>query len=98
MRYILTVAALILSYAPTTGYAQHVYEAGSDSCGKYLAAVHGHAPGTGNGLKDRGKQFYDDHIRYMAFLDGFLSATNSWVMDKRMDFCRLPEASLWIVH
>jgi len=96
MRYIVVavIAALILStpcHAEERPLSEH-------SCGKYLAAVHGHAPGTGNGLKDRGKQFYDDHIRYMAFLDGFLSATNSWVMDKRMDFCRLPEASLWIVH
>jgi len=40
MRYIVTVAALILSYGPTASHAQRVYEAGNDSCGKYLAAVH----------------------------------------------------------
>ena len=39
MRYIVTVAALILSYGTTASYAQRVYEAGNDSCGKYLAAV-----------------------------------------------------------
>ena len=84
MRYIVTVAALILSYAPTAGYAQRVYEAGNDSCGKYLAAVHGHAPGKGTGFKDRWRgQFYDDHFRYMAWLAGFLDATNLWVTNDR---------------
>ena len=84
MRYIVTVAALILSYAPTAGYAQRVYEAGNNSCGKYLAAVHGHAPGKGTGFKDRWRgQFYDDHFRYMAWLAGFLDATNLWVTNDR---------------
>ena len=83
MRYIVTVAALILSYAPTAGYAQRVYEAGNDSCGKYLAAVHGHAPGKGTGFKDRWRgQFYDDHFRYMAWLGGFFSAMNWLVLDE----------------
>ena len=47
MRYIVTVAALILSYAPTASYAQqaNVSAPGTHSCGKYLEAVHGHAPG-----------------------------------------------------
>jgi hypothetical protein len=83
MRYIVTVAALILSYAPTTSYAQRVYEAGNDSCGKYLAAVHGHAPGKGTGFKDRWRgQFYDDHTRYMDWLGGFVTATNLWVTNE----------------
>ena len=30
MRYIVTVAALILSYGPTASHAQRVYEAGND--------------------------------------------------------------------
>jgi hypothetical protein len=77
MRVILAALALILSYAPTTSYAQD--DPGAHSCGKYLAAVHGHAPGRGNVLKDRGERFYDDHILYMYWLGGFLSATNSWV-------------------
>ena len=69
MRYIVTVAALILSYAPTASYAQRVYESGNHSCGKYLAAVHGHAPGKGTDLIDRWRgQFYDDHTRYMALV------------------------------
>ena len=85
MRYIVTVAALILSYAPTASYAQraNVYGLGNDSCGKYLAAVHGHAPGKGTGFKDRWRgQFYDDHTRYMAWLGGFVTATNLWVTNE----------------
>src|SRR5260221_13805046 len=51
MRYIVTVAALILSYAPTASYARsgYVYDLGTHSCGKYLAAVHGHPPGISKG-------------------------------------------------
>ena len=43
MRYVVTVAALILSYAPTASYAQQAYVSapGTHSCGKYLEAVHG---------------------------------------------------------
>jgi hypothetical protein len=78
MRYIVTVAALILSFAPTASYAQ-----GSDSCGKYLAAVHGHAPGIGNVFNSpqRG-HFSDDHHLYMAWLGGFFSAMNWLVLDR----------------
>jgi hypothetical protein len=80
MRYIVTVAALILSYAPTAGYAQD--DPGTHSCGKYLAAVHGHAPGTYNVIDRRqdGQQFADRHYVYLSWLGGFLSATNTWVM------------------
>ena len=37
MRYIATVAALILSYGPTASYAQqaYVHGMGNNSCGKY---------------------------------------------------------------
>jgi hypothetical protein len=86
MRYIVTVAALILSYGTTASYAQgrsaYIHNWGIDSCGKYLAAVHGHPPGTGTGYNDpqRGT-FYDDHHLYMAWLGGFFSATNLWVTD-----------------
>ena len=85
MRYIVTVAALILSYAPTASYAQQVYVSGlgAHSCGKYLPAVHGHPPGIGMGFNDpqRGR-FSDDHSRYMAWLDGFFTATNLWVTNE----------------
>jgi hypothetical protein len=86
MRYIVTVAALILSYGTTASYAQqaNVSAPGTHSCGKYLAAVHGHAPGAGIGFNDRWRgQFYDDHFRYMAWLAGFLDATNLWVTNDR---------------
>ena len=84
MRYIVTVAALILSCAPTASYAQQDVSApGTHSCGKYLAAVHGHAPGTGTGFKEHSRgQFSDDHTLYMAWLDGFFTATNLWVMNE----------------
>jgi hypothetical protein len=81
MRYIVTVAALILSFAPTASYAQEAYVSplGQHSCGKYLAAVHGHAPGKGNVINHREGRFSDDHGRYMGWLEGFFTATNWWV-------------------
>jgi hypothetical protein len=87
MRYIVTVAALILSCAPTASYAQgtmYVFAPGNDSCGKYLAAVHGHAPGTYNVIDHRqdGRQFADRHYLYLSWLGGFLTATNWWVTNE----------------
>ena len=85
MRYIVTVAALILSYGITASYAQqaYVHGMGSNSCGKYLAAVYGHAPGKGIGFNDRWRgKFSDDHSLYMAWLGGFFSAMNWLVLDE----------------
>ena len=85
MRYIATVAALILSYGPTASYAQQAYVQGmgNNSCGKYLAAVHGHAPGKGSGFNDRWRgKFSDDHSLYMAWLGVFFSAMNWLVLDE----------------
>ena len=85
MRYIVTVAALILSYATTASYAQqaNVSAPGTHSCGKYLEAVRGHAPGKGIGFNDRWRgQFSDDHTRYLDWLAGFLTATNWWVTNE----------------
>ena len=86
MRYIVTVAALILSCGTTAGYAEWVTLSGlgARSCGQYLAAVHGHAPGAGRVVKSPdGREFYDDHARYMGWLNGFLTATNWFVLDER---------------
>ena len=81
----MTVAALILSYGPTASYAQQsvVYDPGNHSCGKYLAAVHGHAPGKGNGYRSSsaGTIFMMTTLCYMAWLDGFFTATNLWVTE-----------------
>ena len=85
MRYVVTVAALILSYGITASYAQqaYVHGMGNNSCGKYLAAVHGHAPGKGSGFNDRWRgKFSDDHSLYMAWLGGFFSAMNWLVLDE----------------
>lgn len=83
MRYIVAavIAMLILSYA-ATAEAQgryYVYDLGTHSCGQYLAAVHGNPPGKGKVLNDPQGQFSDEHRRYMAWLDGFFSATNMWI-------------------
>ena len=87
MRYIVTVAALILSCAPTASYAQsqstYVHNMGNQSCGKYLAAVHGHPPGIGKVINHpQGGQFSDDHYLYMAWLGGFFTATNLWMLNE----------------
>ena len=81
MRYIVTVvAALILSTAcHAQGRSTFIHNWGTNSCAKYLAAVQGHPPGTGI---VRG-QFSDDHFLYMAWLGGFFSAMNVWMMDER---------------
>ena len=81
MRYIVTIAALILGYG--TSYAQEsfLYDPGGHSCEKYLAAVHGHPPAIGNVIDHpQGGQFSDDHHLYMAWLGGFFTATNVWVL------------------
>jgi hypothetical protein len=86
MRCTLTamIAALVLSYA-ATAHAQsrtvYVFDPGNDLCGKYLAAAHDHPPGKGRALDRPEGQYSDEHSRYMAWVDGFLSATNWWVMD-----------------
>jgi hypothetical protein len=75
MRYIVVavIAALILStpcHAEERPLSEH-------SCGKYLAAVHGHAPGTARGFDHpQHGPYYDNHTCYMDWLDGFFSATN----------------------
>ena len=85
MRYIVTVAALILSYAPTASYAQQadVSAPGTHSCDKYLAAVRGHAPGKAREIDHAPEgRFSDDHTLYMAWLEGFFTATNLWVLNE----------------
>jgi len=87
MRYIVTVIALLIlssvSYAQGTGKV-FLRGPGHSSCGQYLAAVQGHAPGTGSRLTDPNGQFYyDDHFRYMEWISGFLSAANWLVIDER---------------
>ncbi len=81
MRYIITViATLALSTAchAQDGPNAFISGQGYNSCGKYLAAVHGHAPGTGRVLNHPQGQLYDDHIRYLDWLNGFFTATNVW--------------------
>jgi hypothetical protein len=83
MRYIvMVIAALTLSTAcHAQGVDAYISGLGYNSCGKYLAAVHGQAPGTGKLLTGPEGQLFDDHTRYMDWLDGFFSATNVWVLN-----------------
>jgi hypothetical protein len=83
MRYIVAavIATLILSYAATADAQGRyfVYGLGTHSCGKYLAAVHGHPPGVGKVINHPEGRYSDDHVRYLAWLEGFFTATNLWV-------------------
>jgi hypothetical protein len=86
MRYIVAVVIAALTLT-TASYGQDrkftIHSWGNNSCGKYLAAVHGHAPGAGKGFNDRWQgQFSDDHTLYMAWLGGFFSAMNVYVLDQ----------------
>src|SRR5262245_48844685 len=100
MRYIVAavIAALIL---PTAVYAQSgmnfVSGFGGNSCGKYLAAVHGHPPGSGRVLKRPEGPFYDEHLLYAEWLAGFFSAMN-WFTFKEENQIRDDEAAIdvWI--
>jgi len=86
MRYFVTavIAASALSYG-TTADAQEkvIFTTGlaNNSCGKYLAAVHGHPPGKSMVADLPQGQFHDDHHRYIEWLRGFLTATDLLVMD-----------------
>jgi hypothetical protein len=84
MRYIVTavIAALILSTASYQSQGIYIHSWGNHSCGKYLAAIHGHAPGKAKGFNDQGSHFSDDHAIYIAWLGGFFSAMNWLVLDE----------------
>jgi hypothetical protein len=96
MRYCVAavIAALSLS---TPCHAQSgmnfVSGFGGNSCGMYLAAVHGHPPGKGRFLNRPEAQFTDEHVRYMDWLDGFFSATN-WFIFKEHNQIRDDEAAI----
>jgi len=100
MRYIITViAALILSTAcgAQEWGVKFVSGLGNNSCGQYLAAVHGHPPGKGMVLNHPDGRAYDYHTRYMDWIAGFSTATNWGVMDEhnqlRIDFAAI---DVWI--
>lgn len=100
MRYIVTamIAASVLSYNPAQGRGYFVYDPGNQSCEKYLAAVHGHAPGTASAINRRSRRYSDDHYLYMAWLGGFLSATNWWLMGDERNEIRVDGSAVdvWI--
>jgi hypothetical protein len=77
MRYIVGVIAALTLSTPCHAEERPLVE---HSCGKYLAAVHGHAPGKGWIIKRPDGPFYDEHLLYMAWFAGFLDATNLWMM------------------
>src|SRR6516165_5675097 len=82
MRYIIAViATLALSTACHAQEATTISGLGANSCGRYLAAVHDHAPGKGKYLDHPDGQLYDAHYRYNDWLTGFFAATNVWVLN-----------------
>ena len=97
MRYIVTVIAALI--VPTASYGQgtYIYSLGQNSCGKYLAAVHGHAPGKGIFLDRPDGQYYDDHFLYAEWLSGFLSAAN-WLVINESNQLQIDNAAIdvWI--
>ena len=101
MRYIVAAVIVALTLS-TAGHAQNrgyfVYDPGNQSCDKYLAAVHGHAPGTASVINRRSGRYSDDHYLYLAWLGGFLSATNWWVMDDERNEIRADGSAVdfWI--
>ena len=86
MRYIVAAVIAVFLTLSTASYGQgaYIHNWGTHSCGKYLAAVHGHRPGTGTRITNnrQGEQFFDDHFLYMAWLGGFLTAMNWFVMNE----------------
>ena len=77
---------MIAALTPTTVHAQSsmfVAGFGNNSCGKYLAAVHGHPPGTGRVLNRPEGPFYDEYVLYLEWLARFFGAANWWVIDER---------------
>jgi hypothetical protein len=84
MRYIVGVIAALILSTPCHAQGRNLVSGlGIHSCGKYLAAVHGHPPGKGRFLNRPEGQFTDEHFRYAEWLSGFFSATNWWVIDER---------------
>src|SRR5262245_46342178 len=85
MRCVVGVIALLILSSACHAQSQSffIYGLGSDSCGKYLAAVHGHQPGTGNVINHPQEGRYsDEHHRYMSWLDGFFTATNMLITNE----------------
>jgi hypothetical protein len=75
-----SMAALLLSCVSTIGYSQSqgvfVIGMGDESCGKYLSAVHNQPPGKYRVLNRRDGEYYDEHMVYVEWLKGFLTALN----------------------
>jgi hypothetical protein len=96
MRYIVgVIAALILSTA-CYGQERPLLE---HSCGKYLAAAHGHAPGRGRFINHpKEGRYFDEHVRFGAWFAGFLDATNFWMVLNQGNGIQTDDAALdvWI--
>ena len=84
MRYIVTVIGTLVLSTACHAQGRNAYYSGLgyNSCGQYLAAVHGHPPGTGKLFTGPQGQFFDDHSRYLDWLNGFFTATNMWITNE----------------
>jgi len=72
------IVALLLACVSTAGHAQSFLAlgVGTNSCGMYLSAVHNHPPGMSRTVNSREGQFFDEHMRYVEWLGGFITVTN----------------------
>jgi hypothetical protein len=79
---LMLAAAMLMTIGGAIGYAQdsgrsgRILGHGNNSCGQYLQAVHGHAPGAPRGIKRPEGEYVDEHERYFDWFTGFISATN----------------------
>src|SRR5262245_34353560 len=60
MRYVITVITTLALSTACHAQVAFISELGHNSCGKYLAAVHGHAVGIGRFIDSPEGQFSDD--------------------------------------
>jgi hypothetical protein len=88
-RFFVAATSVGLFLSSTAGYSEEagvfIHDRGNHSCGKYLAAVYGHPPGTGKTIKHPQGQYFDEHVRYMDWLAGFLTAANLFGRDGGID-------------
>lgn len=72
------------------------YGIGSDSSGKFLAAVDGLPPGNGGSLKYAGQQWFDQRYLYGQWIQGFLTAINLLTDASHQIQVDVPGIDLWV--
>jgi hypothetical protein len=72
--------------------------AGNDSCGKYLSATTGQAPGKGKEIDWQGHRFVDQSIVYQEWVAGFLTTVNIRLDDAHQIKTDPAGTDLWFRH